>query len=104
MLKVVNSTENRKRGTVLNLALDIINGERQDAYGNPEDNFSTIARLWSDYLGGKYKMGLVLSRVDVALMMTLLKIARLSTGTAKSDSYADAAGYIGLASDMVEYE
>lgn len=104
MLKVEHITENHERGAVLKFAFDIINGERQDAYGNPEDNFSTIARLWTDYLDGKYKTGMVLSRVDVALMMTLLKIARLSTGTAKSDSYADAAGYIGLASDMVEHE
>lgn len=40
-----------ERGTVLDEAKIIINGERQDQYGNPEDNFALIARLWSAVTG-----------------------------------------------------
>ena len=87
-----------KRGNILIEAHGVINGERQDAYGNPEDNFQRIAEMWNDYLYDV--LNVALQPRDVALMMALLKIARISTGTATRDSYIDAAGYIGLASDM----
>lgn len=90
----------KKRGNVLIEAYETINGNRQDQYGNPEDNFQTIANLWSDYLGGSSKLAADLTAKDVAIMMALLKIARLSTGTAVRDSFVDAAGYIGLAHSM----
>lgn len=88
------------RGNVLIEAHEIINGERQNAYGSPENNFSTIAGLWKEYLAGKYDFDFALSPDDVAIMLALLKIARISTGTAVKDSFVDAAGYIGLAADL----
>lgn len=39
-----------KRGAALEHALDIINGERQDAYGNPEQSFGVIAKFWTTYI------------------------------------------------------
>ena len=87
-----------QRGQVLLDALDIINGDRLDAHGKPEDSFGQIARLWSAYLFDRLE--LPLERRDVAIMMALLKIARIQTGTAVTDSFRDAAGYIGLAADM----
>ena len=36
---------NRKE--ILNKAESIINGEREGAYGKPEDSFDCIAQLWS---------------------------------------------------------
>lgn len=88
-------------GRVLEDAVKLINGERQDAYGKPEDNFSTIASLWNLYIENrKVKYSYLLTPHDVAVMMALLKIARIATGTQKRDSYVDAAGYIGLAADL----
>ena len=86
------------RGNVLTEALTIINGERQDAYGNPEDNFRLIADLWNAYLHAS--MSDDISPKDVAMMMSLLKIAREVNGAGKRDNLVDAAGYIGLAGDM----
>lgn len=88
------------RGRVLAEAINTINGQRQDSYGNPEDSFERIANLWDAYLTGKYKSEIDLTAEDVALMMTLMKIARMMTGSGHRDSYIDAAGYIGLAADM----
>ena len=88
------------RGNVLRDALRTINGQRQDSYGNPEDSFERIANLWDAYLTGKYRSEIDLTAEDVALMMTLMKIARMMTGSGHRDSYIDAAGYIGLAADM----
>lgn len=86
-----------ERGKILDEAKTVINGERQDAYGNPEDNFQAIANLWSTYLKGE----VIFDPYDVAMMMALLKIARISTGTGSRDSFVDCAGYVALAADMV---
>ena len=34
----------------LRTACDIVNGARQECYGDAEDNFQTIATLWETYL------------------------------------------------------
>lgn len=96
----IKSPEN-SRGSILKEAYNIINGERQDQYGNPEDSFGTIAKLWSVYMdstitGRKHLDVPSVQPKDVALLMTLLKIAR-ETHTHKRDNLVDAAGYISLA-------
>ena len=105
--KPVESTENKPeptdpnkvtRGSVLQEAFLLINGERQTLYGAPEDSFATIAGLWSVYLEQK------LTGYDVGVLMALLKIARIRSGVGTKDSFADCAGYIGLAHDMLENE
>lgn len=94
-----------KRGTVLLEAMDVINGERQDSYGNPEDSHSLIAEYWSAYLGSVCGEDFtMLTPADVALMMVLFKVARMRGQTHHRDNYRDAAGYIGLAADMMEIE
>jgi hypothetical protein len=85
-----------QRGSALKKAIETINGDRQDSYGNPEDSFALIAEYWSIYQGIK-----VTAR-NVAEMMTLFKIARMSGQKPEIDNYVDAAGYIGLAADMLE--
>lgn len=89
-----------KRGSILNDALRIINGERQNQYGNPEDSFAIIASLWRTYLTARNVKRIRISSKDVAMMMTLMKIAREVGGSGKADNFIDAAGYIGLAADM----
>lgn len=86
------------RGECLNKALKVINGERLDMYGSPENNFELIADLWDLYLGNR--LDDVLSPHDVAVMMALFKIGRIATGVGSEDSYVDAAGYIALACDL----
>ena len=92
------TNEHKSRGGILFEAHEIINGERLNAYGEPEDNFKTIAGLWTAYFDYEVEV----TPLDVAMMMTLLKIARIRTGTATADSFVDAAGYIGIAADMEE--
>ena len=87
-----------QRGSVLQEGITTINGERQDVYGSPESSFSLIAKYWRTYL--QHKKNLEITSSDVAMMMTLFKIARIANGSAHRDSYVDAAGYIGLAADM----
>ena len=103
------------RGKILKQALDVINGERQDSYGNPEDSFQLIAGYWNTYLIAlqknilaangfdldDYKLVDMLSAKEVAEMMMLFKIARMSGQKPCVDNYTDLAGYAGIAGDMV---
>lgn len=75
------------RANCLKKADECVNGKREQDYGSPESNFLKIADLWSAYYGAPF------SANDVAMMMALLKIARISTGTATEDSFVDLAGY-----------
>ena len=76
-----------KRTEVLNQANQITTGERQEAYGTPEDNFTKIAAMWSAYLD------VVIKPEDVASMMILLKTARVASGQKVADNWVDIAGY-----------
>lgn len=93
----MDRTEILKRGCVLAEAANVINGERMDQYGTPEDSFDLIASYWSIFLAAN--RGKALNPKRVAQMMVLLKIARMQYGEDKWDNYVDAAGYIGLAAD-----
>ena len=88
-----------QRGSVLTKAVNVINGERQDTYGSPEDSFAIISGYWTTYLKDKLKPGVELDPKDSALMMVLFKIAR-EQNQGKKDNLVDAAGYIGIAGDM----
>ena len=82
------------RADILDAAKAIVTVEREQQYGSPEDNFNVIARLWSTYAGREF------APVDVAMMMTLLKVARIKTGYYKADSYIDACGYLACAAEI----
>lgn len=83
---------NRKE--ILETAARIICGERMDQYGRPEDSFKTIADYWSLWKGVQF------TPHDVAMMMALLKVARVQTGTQKDDSYVDLCGYAAIAGEI----
>lgn len=96
--------ENCSRGEVLKKALKIINGERQNTYGDPEDSFQLIAAYWSTYVNARFaKLRNAgkperLNGKDIALMMTLFKIAR-EHFQGKVDNLIDGSGYLGIAGD-----
>ena len=88
---------NRKE--CLNKATAYVTGQREEDYGSPEDNFSTIAKLWSSYLGVN------VCAIDVAAMMALLKIGRISSslssnGVPTDDCWVDLAGYAACGAEL----
>lgn len=88
------------RAEILEAARKCVCGQREHDYGNPEDNFQRIADLWSAYLGN----GTRFSPKDVAVMMVLLKAARIRTGTGTDDSFIDIAGYAACAGEIAARE
>ena len=96
---VEENSENVKRkltrADILHAAEKCVCGQRETDYGTPENNFKAIAKLWETYLNKACTRG-VNVRVeakDVAVMMALLKIARIAAGGGKADSWIDLAGY-----------
>ena len=76
-----------ERARILREAEKNVCGQREQDYGSPESNFQLIADLWADYLGTS------VSAKDVAMMMVLLKVARIKNGGGSGDSFVDIAGY-----------
>ena len=89
---------NRKE--ILTKAEEYICKDRNTSYGEPENNFQNIANLWNSYLIAKCGVCIPkLEAVDVGIMMTLLKVARMASGN-KEDNFIDAAGYIACAGEI----
>lgn len=91
MLRVKKGECYMTREEILDLAKTCVCGKREQDYGSPESNFQLIADLWNDYLfSGDDK---TITPIDVAMMMALLKIARIRNGGGTGDSFVDLAGY-----------
>lgn len=84
------------RAEILAAAESVVCGDRDDIYGGPEDSFRRIAALWMAYMRGRCvgnDADLCIEAEDVAIMMALLKIARLAAAPMHRDSWVDLAGY-----------
>lgn len=88
------------RKDILKEAATIINGTRQQTYGEPEDNFGTIAQMWEAYLG------IPISAMDVSMMMVLLKVARVSgrPDLTTIDNFIDICGYAACGGEVAHRE
>lgn len=84
-----------KRAEILHNAEICVCGKREQDYGSPENNFQMIANLWSAYKSVNF------TAADVAMMMALLKIARIGTGTGTEDSFVDLAGYAACGGEIM---
>lgn len=81
------------RAEILEVARKCVCGGQEHDYGTPEDSFGLIAELWTVY------MRIPITPKDVAMMMALLKVARIRHGD-KVDSFVDLAGYAACAGEI----
>lgn len=88
---------------MLHQAQELIQGQRQQDYGDKLQNFSQIAMLWQATLGTKLAPTARITPEDVALCMMQVKIARLAKSPDHKDSTMDIAGYAGCY-DMLQIE
>ena len=79
---------------ILERAITLIVGDREDDYGEAHKNFSDIAALWSVVLGVDVQPW------QVAACMSQLKLARAIKTPTYADSWVDMAGYVGLAAEL----
>ena len=95
------------RQRVLREAEKCVCGKREQDYGTPEDSFNLIAKLWTAYVSTGSLVDLVdlvFDAKDVAAMMALLKIARISENPQHMDSWVDLAGYASCGGELAGKE
>jgi hypothetical protein len=80
-------------------AARLINGSRNEQYGNPIDNFGRISKIWSVILGVE------VTAEDVAMCMAGLKMARYASKSGfQPDTWIDIAGYAGCGYEVGKTE
>ena len=79
---------------ILERAIALITGDREEDYGEAHKNFADIAALWSVVLGVDVQPW------QVAACMSQLKLARAIKTSTHADSWIDMAGYVGLAAEL----
>jgi hypothetical protein len=77
---------------VLEEALRITRGDRQNQYGPPDQDFQRTAAMWTALFKHNLKDGAAFGSKDVAMFMVLLKCSR-QTHQDKRDNWVDIAGY-----------
>lgn len=89
--------------SALNVAHDIVHGDREQTYGDAGKNLRTIAAYWRTHILAAKSIDVPLTEDDVCGMMRLLKEARLATNPQHRDSLVDVAGYVEL-QDVVQMQ
>jgi hypothetical protein len=85
--------KHKRQETILEEAARIVSGDRNDQYGDPQDDLGYIGRKWAATL--EAHTGVAFSDIPahiVALMMIDLKTSRLAFKM-KRDSLVDVVGY-----------
>lgn len=83
-----------KRSEILATADAYVSVDRAATHGSAERNFGTIAAYWSAHLDHQ------VTAADVAVMMTLMKCARIKANPAHVDSWVDGAGYLACGGEI----
>lgn len=98
------------RRELLEEAADLVEGDRNAQYGDPNQDFRRTAAMWNAYISGlAERKGVHLGDLpliepqDVSWLMILLKASRSTVSPDKRDHYADAAGYAACGADVARY-
>ena len=83
-----------KTKDLLTKAHTLVSGDREKDYGDKVKNHNNIAKLWSAYLDTPIEAH------DVAILMTLLKVARTKLGQVSEDTYIDMSAYGAIAGEI----
>jgi hypothetical protein len=82
-------------------AADLVGGQKAAEYGDITELHKRIAALWMGWIEGRHGASRIdLDEYDVAIMMVLLKIARLVGNPGHRDSHIDIAGYAAVAEEI----
>ena len=88
------NSEEFLRSKILDAAKSYVTKDRAADHGDMENNFSRIADYWTVHLDHP------VSATDVAVMMTLLKIARINSNPKHPDNWVDGAGYLACGGEL----
>ena len=86
------------RSQILDTAKQYVNVDRAGTHGDAESNFGLIAAYWSAHLDA------YVGPEDVAIMMTLLKLARAKANPGHADNWVDGCGYLACGGEIATGE
>lgn len=86
------------RSQILDTAKEYVTKDRAATHGNAESNFGLIAAYWSAHLNKNIKPH------DVAVMMTLMKLARAKSNPKHTDNWIDGCGYLACGGEIATGE
>jgi hypothetical protein len=91
-----------KASEMLEHAAGLVGGQRAADYGDKTVNHIRIAELWNYWLEESRKGGADkrITPYDVAMMMLLVKVARLMHSPGHQDSHVDIAGYASILEEI----
>ena len=96
-----------KASDMLLHAAELVGGQRAADYGDKTENHERIANLWNAWLS-ETRMGhsdhITIMPYDVAMMMLLVKVARLMHSPGHQDSHVDIAGYASILEEIANKE
>ena len=82
------------RSQILDTAKQCVTVDRAATHGDAASNFGLISSYWSTHLN------VAINAADVAVMMTLMKCARIKANPAHVDSWVDGAGYLACGGEI----
>lgn len=86
------------RADILDTAKEYVTKDRAATHGDAERNFGLIAAYWSAHLNVSIRAH------DVAVMMTLMKLARARSNPKHTDNWIDGCGYLALGGEAAAEE
>jgi ABC-type sulfate transport system substrate-binding protein len=86
------------RADILDTAKEYVTKDRAATHGDAERTFGLIAAYWSAHLNKNIKPH------DVAVMMTLMKLARAKSNPKHIDNWIDGCGYLALGGEAAAEE
>tara|TARA_R110000803_G_C11985909_1_gene321270 strand:+ start:355 stop:681 length:327 start_codon:yes stop_codon:yes gene_type:complete len=86
------------RAKVLRTAEGYITKDRANTHGDMEANFTCVAEYWTTHIGH------TVTAVDVAVMMSLLKLARIKSNAGNLDNWVDGCGYLACGGELTSKE
>jgi hypothetical protein len=99
-----------KAKEMLDAAANLVGGQRAEDYGDKYVNHFRIAKLWTMWLeerkstwvpdGDEEDMEFQITPYDVAMMMLLVKVARLMHSPGHQDGHIDIAGYASVMEEI----
>ena len=82
-------------------AYDLVLGDRNKAYGTPDEDYARTSKVWSGLLVHKLKPGCEITKEEAIIMMAAMKLCR-ETAKHKHDNIVDAIGYAACLEWVVE--
>ena len=99
-----------KSSEMLHAAVRLVDGPRSEDYGDKYENHVRIAKLWAMWLsertrtwavdGQEERPGVEITPYDAAMMMLLVKVARLMQSPGHQGSHIDIAGYASISEEI----